>query len=54
MGQQGNNEGVTRAFDLNAFDHFTRPFAPRVIVARILRIPRLLSTATEARVPTYR
>ncbi|MEF8795178.1 MAG: response regulator [Salinivenus sp.] len=51
MGRQGNGEGVIRAFNMNAFDYFTRPFAPEVATARILRVPRLLSTATEARVP---
>lgn len=51
MGRRGNDENMTRAFEMSAFDYFTRPFAPRVAAARILRVPRLLSTATEARVP---
>lgn len=51
VGRQGNGENVIRAFDMSAFDYFTRPFSPRVAAARILRVPQLLSTATEARIP---
>jgi DNA-binding response OmpR family regulator len=51
IGRQGNGENVIRAFDMSAFDYFTRPFSPRVAAARILRVPRLLSAPTEARVP---
>lgn len=51
VGRQGNGENVIRAFDMGAFDYFTRPFSPRVAAARILRVPQLLSTATEARIP---
>jgi len=51
MGRRGNDEDVIRAFDMNAFDYFTRPFAPNIVTTRILRVPRLLSTATERPVP---
>jgi DNA-binding response OmpR family regulator len=51
MGRRDSDESMIRAFELNAFDYFTRPFAPRIATGRILRVPRLLSTATEARVP---
>jgi DNA-binding response OmpR family regulator len=51
MGRRGNDENVIRAFEMSAVDYFTRPFAPQIAAARILRVPRLLSTATEARVP---
>lgn len=50
MGRSGNDEDVIRAFDMSAFDYFTRPFAPHIAAARILRVPRLLSTGTDAHV----
>lgn len=51
MGRRGNDEDVIRAFNMGAFDYFTRPFAPNIVTTRILRVPRLLSTATGAPVP---
>jgi len=37
IGRRGNDEEVVRAFELGAADYLTRPFAPRVAAARILR-----------------
>lgn len=51
MGRRAGEEDVIRAFDSHAFDYFTRPFAPSIVAARILRIPRLLSIASDDRVP---
>ena len=51
LGRRDNDENMIRAFEMNAFDYFTRPFAPRIAAGRILRVPRLLSAAAEARAP---
>lgn len=47
LGRRGNDEEVVRAFEMGAADYITRPFAPRIAVARILRVSRLVR-ATEA------
>jgi len=54
MGRRGNEEDIIRAFDMNAFDYFVRPFAPNLVTARILRVPRLVSTATETVTPVLK
>jgi DNA-binding response OmpR family regulator len=45
VGRRGNDDEVTRAFELGAADYFTLPFSPRIAAARILRVPRLVSAA---------
>ncbi|MFB6248015.1 MAG: response regulator [Salinibacter sp.] len=52
MGRQGNDEEVVRAFELGAADYFALPFSPRIATARILRVPRLISAAADARAPS--
>lgn len=37
LGREGNDAVIVRAFELGAADYITRPFAPDVAVARILR-----------------
>lgn len=37
LGREGNDEAIIRAFEFGAADYVTRPFSPRVAVARILR-----------------
>ncbi|MFP4228749.1 MAG: response regulator transcription factor, partial [Salinivenus sp.] len=37
IGRRGNDDEVVRAFELGAADYITRPFSPRVAVARIRR-----------------
>ncbi len=37
LGREGNDEVIVRAFEFGAADYITRPFAPRIAVARILR-----------------
>jgi CheY-like chemotaxis protein/HEAT repeat protein len=37
LGQHGNDEEIVRAFELGAAEYISRPFAPEVALARILR-----------------
>lgn len=37
LGREGNDEVIVRAFEFGAADYITRPFSPRIAVARILR-----------------
>lgn len=53
LGRRGNDEEVVRAFEMGAADYLTRPFAPRIAVARILRVPRLVGTARDS-APVFR
>jgi len=48
LGRRGNDEDVVRAFEMGAADYFTRPFAPRIAVGRILRVPRLTQASRNA------
>lgn len=52
LGRQGNDDEVTRAFELGAADYLTIPFSPRIATARILRVPRLVSTALDTGSPS--
>jgi DNA-binding response OmpR family regulator len=40
LGRRGNDAEVVQAFELGAADYITRPFAPEVAAARILRFLR--------------
>lgn len=51
MGRRGNDDEVTRAFELGAADYLSLPFSPRIATARILRVPRLVSAALDAGSP---
>lgn len=52
LGRRGNDDEVTRAFELGAADYVTLPFSPRIATARILRVPRLVSAALDAGSPS--
>jgi DNA-binding response OmpR family regulator len=52
VGRRGNDDEVTRAFELGAADYLTLPFSPRTATTRILRVPRLISTALDANSPS--
>jgi Response regulators consisting of a CheY-like receiver domain and a winged-helix DNA-binding domain len=41
LGREGNDETIVRTFEFWAADYITRPFAPGIAVARILRFPTM-------------
>ncbi|MFB6279159.1 MAG: response regulator [Salinibacter sp.] len=51
LGREGNDEVIVRAFEFGAADYITRPFSPRIAVARILRFLTLPVAASSEAAP---
>ncbi len=51
LGRRGNDDEIVRAFEMGAAEFITRPFAPRVAVARIQRCLQFRAAARPSSVP---
>lgn len=45
LGRETNDDAIVRSYEFGAVDYITRPFAPKVAAARILRFLRLSLSA---------